>query len=144
MGDELSHGQTWWRTEGRTDARTEAGNDNTRRPILASGKNWKICLLYSEDKTECRRASQGRWRCQMKVMNNGARGKSSMARESGIHLTSSLGFPNSMVILSFNHQILKILLLKFTFKGNINYKMHSTWIVSNLSLFINVMIIHQY
>ena len=35
-GDELSRGQTWWRTDGRTDA----GNDNTRRPILASGKNW--------------------------------------------------------------------------------------------------------
>ena len=29
-GDELSRGQTWWRTD--------AGNDNTRRPILASGK----------------------------------------------------------------------------------------------------------
>ena len=35
-GDELSRGQTWWRTDWRTDA----GNDNTRRPILASGKNW--------------------------------------------------------------------------------------------------------
>ena len=34
-GDELSRGQTWWRTDGRTDA----GNNNTRRPILASGKN---------------------------------------------------------------------------------------------------------
>ena len=34
-GDELSRGQTWWRTDWRTDA----GNDNTRRPILASGKN---------------------------------------------------------------------------------------------------------
>ena len=33
MGDELSRGQTWWRTD--------AGN-NTRRPILASGKNlWR-------------------------------------------------------------------------------------------------------
>ena len=30
-GDELSRGQNWWRTD--------AGNDNTRRPILASGKN---------------------------------------------------------------------------------------------------------
>ena len=35
-GDELSRGQTWWRTDWRTDA----GNDNTRRPILASGKNY--------------------------------------------------------------------------------------------------------
>ena len=25
--------------DGRTDGRTDAGNDNTRRPILASGKN---------------------------------------------------------------------------------------------------------
>ena len=38
-GDELSRGQTWWRTDGLTDGRTDAGNDNTRRPILASGKN---------------------------------------------------------------------------------------------------------
>ena len=35
-GDELSRGQTWWRTDWRTDA----GNDNTRRPKLASGKNY--------------------------------------------------------------------------------------------------------
>ena len=28
--------------DGRTDGRTDAGNDNTRRPILASGKNWYI------------------------------------------------------------------------------------------------------
>ena len=41
-GDELSRGQTWWRTDGLTDGRTDAGNDNTRRPILASGKNDKI------------------------------------------------------------------------------------------------------
>ena len=34
-GDELSRGQTWWRTDGLTDGRTDAGNDNTRRPILA-------------------------------------------------------------------------------------------------------------
>ena len=26
--------------DGRTDWRTDAGNDNTRRPILASGKKW--------------------------------------------------------------------------------------------------------
>ena len=32
-GDELSRGQTWRRTDWRTDA----GNDNTRRPKLASG-----------------------------------------------------------------------------------------------------------
>ena len=30
--------------DGRTDGRTDAGNDNTRRPILASGKN---CLIQN-------------------------------------------------------------------------------------------------
>ena len=40
-GDEVSRGQTWWRTDGRTDA----GNDNTRRPILASGKNHQVWLI---------------------------------------------------------------------------------------------------
>ena len=39
-GDELLRGQTWWRTDGLTDGRTDAGNDNTRRPILASGKKY--------------------------------------------------------------------------------------------------------
>ena len=34
-GNELLRGQTWWRTDWRTDG----GNDNTRRPKLASGKN---------------------------------------------------------------------------------------------------------
>ena len=29
------------RADGQTDGRTDAGNDNTRRPKLASGKNWK-------------------------------------------------------------------------------------------------------
>ena len=41
-GDELSRGQTWWRTDGLTDGRTDAGNDNTRRPILASGNKLKV------------------------------------------------------------------------------------------------------
>ena len=40
-GDELSRGQTCGRTDRQTDWRTDAGNDNTRRPILASGKNCK-------------------------------------------------------------------------------------------------------
>ena len=31
-GDELSHGQTYWRTDGRS-------NDNNRGPKLVSGKN---------------------------------------------------------------------------------------------------------
>ena len=29
-------------TDGLTDRRTDAGNDNTRRPILALGKNWTV------------------------------------------------------------------------------------------------------
>ena len=39
MGDVLSHGQLG---DGRTDWRTDAGNDNTRKPKLASGKKTKI------------------------------------------------------------------------------------------------------
>ena len=39
-GHELSRGQAHdWRTDGQTHTQTDAGNDNTRRPILASGKN---------------------------------------------------------------------------------------------------------
>ena len=38
-GHELSRGQARdWRTDGRTHTQTDAGDDNTRRPILASGK----------------------------------------------------------------------------------------------------------
>ena len=38
-GDELSRGQaSAYRTHGRTHRQTDAGNDNTRRPKLASGK----------------------------------------------------------------------------------------------------------
>ena len=39
-GVKLSRGQTWR----RTDVRTYAGNDDTRRPILASGKKVKLVL----------------------------------------------------------------------------------------------------
>ena len=40
-GDALSRGQALdWRTDGHTHRQTDAGNDNTRRPKLASGKNW--------------------------------------------------------------------------------------------------------
>ena len=39
-GVELSRGQASdYRTHGRTDTQTDAGNDNTRRPKLALGKN---------------------------------------------------------------------------------------------------------
>ena len=41
-GDELSRGQSWWRTSGGTHTQTDAGNDNTRRPKLASGKKLEI------------------------------------------------------------------------------------------------------
>ena len=61
-GHELSRGQARdWRTDGRTHTQTDAGNDNTRRPILASGKKahadwkyfellmgnlWKVCVWF--------------------------------------------------------------------------------------------------
>ena len=39
-GHELSRGQARdWHTDGHTHRQIDAGNDNTRRPILASGKN---------------------------------------------------------------------------------------------------------
>ena len=39
-GPELSHGQASdYRTHRRMDTQTDADNDNTRRPKLASGKN---------------------------------------------------------------------------------------------------------
>ena len=44
-GPELSRGQAsdWHRqTDRQTHTHTDAGNDNTRRPKLASGKNWYI------------------------------------------------------------------------------------------------------
>ena len=42
-GHELSRGQARdWHTDGHTHTQTDAGNDNTRRLILASGKNGKI------------------------------------------------------------------------------------------------------
>ena len=42
-GDELSRGQACgYRTHRRTHRQTDAGNDNTRRPKLASGKNASI------------------------------------------------------------------------------------------------------
>ena len=41
MGHGLSRGQaSAYRTHGRTHRQTGAGNDNTRRPKLASGKKW--------------------------------------------------------------------------------------------------------
>ena len=39
-GDDLSCGQAWgWHTHGQTHTQTDTGNDNNRRPKLASGKN---------------------------------------------------------------------------------------------------------
>ena len=35
------------RTDGRTDTQTDAGNDNTRRPKLASGKNEQLLIKYN-------------------------------------------------------------------------------------------------
>ena len=48
-GDELSRGQASdYRTHGRRDKQTDAGNDNTRRPKLASGKRAYCleCIVY--------------------------------------------------------------------------------------------------
>ena len=56
-GDELSRGQASdYRTDGRTDTLTDAGNDNTRRPKLASGKNHlsKYRDCHYKDKTVMR------------------------------------------------------------------------------------------
>ena len=44
-GHELSRGQARdWHTDGHTHTQTDAGNDNTRRPILASGKKLLVFL----------------------------------------------------------------------------------------------------
>ena len=44
-GHELSRGQARdWRTDGHTHRQTDAGNDNTRRPILASGNKWTLII----------------------------------------------------------------------------------------------------
>ena len=49
-GDELSRGQARdWRTDGHTHRQTDAGNDYTRRPKLASGK--KMTVLTENIKT---------------------------------------------------------------------------------------------
>ena len=46
-GHELSRGQARdWHTDGHTHTQTDAGNDNTRRPILASGKKQNIYWCY--------------------------------------------------------------------------------------------------
>ena len=44
--DELSRRQTWWRTNGLTEGRTDAGNDNTWRPKLASGKKTIVMNFF--------------------------------------------------------------------------------------------------
>ena len=47
-GDELSRGQARdWHTDGHTHTQTDAGNDNTRTPIMASG-NKKIVIRGDE------------------------------------------------------------------------------------------------
>ena len=46
MVPELSCGQASdWYTHRHTDTQTDAGNDNTRRPKLAKGKNWCHCVF---------------------------------------------------------------------------------------------------
>ena len=47
-GHELSRGQARdWCTDGHTHTQTDAGNDNTRRPILASGKKATETAMYN-------------------------------------------------------------------------------------------------
>ena len=50
------------RTDGRMDTQTDAGNDNTRRPKLASGKNWQ-CHLYIANITQL-----SGWRLELKLI----------------------------------------------------------------------------
>ena len=45
-GDKLWHGQA---SDWRTHRRTDAGNDNTQRPKLASGKNWKSMAVVKQE-----------------------------------------------------------------------------------------------
>ena len=46
-GHELPRGQAHdWRTDGHTHTQTDVGNDSTRRPILASGKNVQSSRLF--------------------------------------------------------------------------------------------------
>ena len=53
-GHELSRGQARdWRTDGHTHTETDAGNDNTRRPILASGKKWLVDDLHDRYMYKC-------------------------------------------------------------------------------------------
>ena len=49
MGDELLRGQTWWRTDGRTDRRRQKLSKNW--PKLASGKNlalFEVCSILEK------------------------------------------------------------------------------------------------
>ena len=47
-GHELSRGQASdWHTDGHTHTQTDAGNDNTRRPILASGNKTKTNIFIA-------------------------------------------------------------------------------------------------
>ena len=60
-GDELSRGQTRdWRTDGHTHRQTDAGNDNTRRPKLASGKNAWLWQWVSVEHKEHDKSNKNR------------------------------------------------------------------------------------
>ena len=49
-GDKLSRGQSSdWRTHRRTHRQTDAGNDNTQRPKLASGKNYRASFYATSN-----------------------------------------------------------------------------------------------
>ena len=64
-GHELSRGQARdWHTDGHTHTQTDAGNDNTRRPILASGKKLSLCQNEAPDRewSDNMDASMAIWR----------------------------------------------------------------------------------
>ena len=52
--------QTDRQTDKHTHTHTDAGNDNTRRPKLASGKNDKQWHLFQPDSTQIRSLSRGK------------------------------------------------------------------------------------
>ena len=60
--------------DGRTDGRTDAGNDNTRRPKLASGKNYLSARLVKSQSSNHYRTrqlySQSHVNCLIKYWDN--------------------------------------------------------------------------
>ena len=69
-GDELSRGQARdWCTHRRTHRQTDAGNDNTRRPKLASGKNG-FALIRQHTIIWTYGLTRGEWRIYVSANDN--------------------------------------------------------------------------